>query len=254
MFCSKCGSQMADGVRFCKNCGSSIDSLAQASTESTVPQYQNQGQAQPFIQTQPPVYPSASMGGGIGFSPRINDPAFAKYTKNSNKFAMVFSLIMAVVAVVGFTIYGQSSSEMGNPQAFFIGCGIGGMFIVIAVFQVMGKKSSKTWDGQVVDKRIEQKKRQQNNGDDTSYTEKYTEFTVFIRSNEGKDHKIRVENDATIYNYYTIGDHVRHHGVSNTYEKYDKSQDTIIFCNACASLCDIHDDYCKRCKCPLLKS
>ena len=61
------------------------------------------------------------------------------------------------------------------------------------------------------------------------------------------------KDDATQYNYYKIGDKVRHHGGINTFEKYDKTGDTIIFCNACATLCDIDDDVCFRCKCPLLK-
>ena len=37
------------------------------------------------------------------------------------------------------------------------------------------------------------------------------------------------------------------------YEKNKKSNDSIIFCNACSSLNDIEAEYCFRCKCPLLK-
>ncbi len=62
-----------------------------------------------------------------------------------------------------------------------------------------------------------------------------------------------VEDDDTLYNYYRIGDRVRHHAGLNSYEKYDKTRDSIIFCAACATLCDIGDDVCYRCKCPLLK-
>ncbi len=32
-----------------------------------------------------------------------------------------------------------------------------------------------------------------------------------------------------------------------------ESKDGIIFCNACATLCQISDHVCLRCKCPLLK-
>ncbi|MDW7669506.1 MAG: hypothetical protein SCJ93_11835 [Bacillota bacterium] len=46
------------------------------------------------------------------------------------------------------------------------------------------------------------------------------------------------------YNYYQTGDKVRHHAELNTLEKYDKSKDKIIFCNACAYLNDIEDEYC----------
>ena len=188
----------------------------------------------------------------MGFSSKINDPAFAKYLKNTNRWSAIFSIIIAVAAVIGFYIYGETSSEMENPQALYMGLGIGGMFLLIALFTIIGRKKSTTWDGTVVDKKIEKKRRSQSSGDD-HYWENYTLFTVFLRSDSGKKHKISVENDDTLYNYYQVGDRVRHHKGLNSYEKYDKSRDSIIFCNACASLNDIRDDYCFRCKCPLLK-
>lgn len=57
---------------------------------------------------------------------------------------------------------------MDNPEALFIGLGIGGMFIAIAVIQIIKRKSSKTWDGEVVDKKTEKKKRKR-------YTNRYTD-------------------------------------------------------------------------------
>lgn len=188
----------------------------------------------------------------IGFSSKINDPAFSKYIKNTNRWSAIFSVIIAVAAIIGFYIYGETSSEMENPQALYIGFGIGGMFLLIALFTIIGRKKSTTWDGTVVDKKIEKKRRSQSSGDN-HYWENYTLFTVFLRSDNGKKHRISVENDNTIYNYYQIGDRVRHHKGLNSYEKYDKSRDSIIFCNACASLNNIQDDFCFRCKCPLLK-
>ena len=223
MYCSNCGSQLTENAKFCPGCGS-----AQAAPVQTV--LLNQG-----------------------FSPRINDPAFAKYLKNTNRWSAIFSFILAIAAVIGFFIYGENSSEMDNPEALFIGLGIGGMFILIALFQILGRKKSKTWDGVVVDKRIEKKQRKRYSGDDDYYWVDYTVFNVFIREDSGKIHTIRVEDDDTVYNYYKVGDRVRHHAGLNSYEKYDKSTDTIIFCNACASLNDISSDICFRCKCPLLK-
>ncbi|HNW03847.1 MAG TPA: hypothetical protein PKI76_00485 [Oscillospiraceae bacterium] len=46
---------------------------------------------------------------------------------------------------------------------------------------------------------------------------------------------------------------MRHHAGLSTLEKYDKTGDRFIPCNACGTLCDIQEDYCFRCKCPLLK-
>ncbi len=186
----------------------------------------------------------------IGFSQKINDPAMARYVKNTNRWSAIFALIIAVVAVAGFYIAGETSSEMENPEALYIGLGVGSMFLVIALFQIVGRKNSTTWDGTIVDKKVKKKRRRD------KYQESlidYLEYTVSIQANNGKMHYSSADDDDTIYNYYQIGDKVRHHKGLNTYEKYDKSKDTIIFCNACASLNDSNADFCFRCKCPLLK-
>lgn len=192
-------------------------------------------------------------GSRVGYSTRIKDPDFARYVKNTNRWAALFSVIMAFAAVAGFYIAGEMGADnMENPQALFIGTGIGCMFLLIALFAMIGRKRSKTWDGVVVDKKVKKKQRRQGSEDDYYYAD-YLEYSVTVQEKDGKKHKMTAEDDDTVYNYYQIGDRVRHHAGLNSYEKYDKSEDSIIFCNACATLCDINDDYCYRCKCPLLK-
>jgi hypothetical protein len=188
----------------------------------------------------------------MGYSPKINDLAFSNYLNNIKKWSIIFASILASVAIVSFYIYGETSSEMGNPESLYIGLGIASMFILIAVFQIISRNRSVTWDGSVIDKKQVLKKRKMKY-DNTNSWKEYMEFTVFIRRDNGDMHRITADDDDTLYNYYTIGDKVKHHKRLNSYEKYDKSKDTIAFCNACASLNDIHDDYCFRCKCPLLK-
>lgn len=65
----------------------------------------------------------------------------------------MFSFILAVIAVAGFFIYGETSIEMDNPQALYIGLGIGTMFVLIAIIQTLTRKRSKDWDGEVIDKK-----------------------------------------------------------------------------------------------------
>lgn len=189
----------------------------------------------------------------IGYSAKINDPAFARYMKNANRWAAIFAGGLAIVAVVGFYIAGETSSEMKNPDSLYIGLGIGGMFLLIAFFQIMGKRRSHTWDGMVIDKTAIKKHKRNRTGDDDYIRVDYMEYTVHIRDDKGRKHRIRTENDHTRYDYFQIGDKVRHHKGLNTYEKYDKSHDSVIFCNACSSLNDIQGEYCSRCHCPLLK-
>lgn len=230
MYCNQCGAELPDNTNYCIVCGVR----------------QNPAQT-----VRLPVNNSLK-----GFSDKINDPDFAKYLKNTNRWAAIFSVGLAIVAVSGFTIAGALGVDnMENPQAFFQGLGVGGMFLLIALFTIIGRKRSRTWDGTVVDKRItkKRKKRSRDGGSDDYYYADYLEYLVLIGADDGKTYRIVDEDCDTRYNYYRIGDRVRHHGGLNSYEKYDKSGDSIIFCNACATLCDISDDYCFRCKCPLLK-
>lgn len=240
MYCRNCGASLKDTDTFCTSCGAK-----QTTAQST----------QPMAQAAPaPVQPSALTSTGLrGFSPKINDPAFEKYIKKTNQWAAIFSIGIAVIAVIGFTVYGEIGSEIQNPQAFYYGLGIGGMFLVIGLLTILSKKSGKTWDGTVVDKRIQRKRRRQNTGDDDSYWVDYMEYSVIIRSDDGKTHVIKVENDDTLYNYYIVGERLRHHGKLNTYEKYDKTGERVLFCAACASMNPIENECCFRCKCPLLK-
>ena len=227
MYCKHCGTALPDDTRFCTGCGAQT------------------GEA---TDNRPPTG-----SGRVGYSQHIQDPAFARYLKSTNRWSAVFSVILAVAAVIGFTIYGEVSSEMENPQALFIGLGIGGMFLLIALYTILARKRSKTWDGVVVDKTVKEKTRRHDTGNNDSTIDYYTEYAVIVRDERGKNHRLTAEDDRTVFDYFQVGDRVRHHAGLNSYEKYDKSHDSIIFCNACATLCQINDDVCFRCKCPLLK-
>lgn len=252
MYCSSCGSKIADTANFCNYCGNQIIQTNSNNKENKqIIDYEETKQSIPMqTVTASPVNTNSSL---IGYSNKINDPAFAKYIKNSNRYAGIFGVFLALAAVIGFTIAGEVSNDLENPEALLYGCIIGGMFLLITFFSILGKKRSKTWDGIVIDKKIEKKQRKVNSNSEDAYTETYMLYTVLIRSDEGKKHEIHVENDDTLYNYYHINDKVRHHKGLNSYEKYDKSKDTVIFCNACATRHSIQEEYCRRCKCPLLK-
>ena len=58
-----------------------------------------------------------------------------------------------MIVIVGFYIYGEKSSEMDNPQALYIGLGIGGMFLTIALLSTISRMRVKQWDGVVIDKK-----------------------------------------------------------------------------------------------------
>lgn len=227
MYCHQCGSMTGQDAKFCTSCGAR----------------QTIGNPDGAVKAR----------GLAGFSNRITDPAFARHIKNSNRWSAIFSVILAAAAFIGFTVAGELGVEdMENPQSLFIGIGIGGMFLSIALFQIIGRKRSRTWEGTVVDKTSKKKERRLGSDDD-SYTDYYMEYVVTVQEDGGKRHRLVTEDDTTVYDYYKVGDRVKHHGGLNSYEKFDKSGDSIIFCAACASLNSIEEEYCARCKCPLLK-
>jgi hypothetical protein len=228
MYCRNCGTGLPDASDYCTGCG-------QRQTQRDNGAWQGAAAAR------------------VGYSPRISDPAFARYQKNTNRWSAIFAFLLAVAAVVGFSIAGEAGVDgMENPQALYIGLGIGAMFLLIALFQILGRKRSRTWDGVVADKKSAKKQKRVNSGNEDYWVD-YMEYIVYIRADSGKTHRIRTEDDDTLFSYYQIGDRIRHHAGLNSYEKYDKSKDTIIFCAACASLNKLEDEFCFRCKCPLLK-
>lgn len=189
----------------------------------------------------------------IGYSRKIDDPAFKKYLKHEGQWAIGFSVVIAIIAIVGFTVAGEMGIEdMENPESMMIGFGIGSMFLIIALIQVFSKKGTKTWDGVVFEKKAIKKRKKRTSGDDTYY-EDVMIYSVIIKKDSGGEHEISTENDDTLYRYYKEGDRVRRHGGLKSFEKYDKSNDDIIFCAACATLCDINEEMCPRCHCPILK-
>ncbi len=91
MYCINCGTQISESASFCPACCNGIDQTSQSAP------------------------PTANLR---GFSTRIGDPAFAKYVKNSNRWASIFSIILAVAAVVGFYIAGEMGVEDMKREGF----------------------------------------------------------------------------------------------------------------------------------------
>lgn len=113
----------------------------------------------------------------------------------------------------------MGAEGMENPQSLFIGMGIGGMFIVIALLQILGRKRSITWDGTVEDKKVKKKTERHTYGNYDVRYEDYLEYSIVIRGDSGEKHVRKAKNNDIIYNYYSVGDRVRYHAGLNSYEK-----------------------------------
>jgi hypothetical protein len=224
MYCKNCGTALSGNARFCASCGA--DQGGETQTEQT-------GGAQPLV----------------GYSDKINDPRIAATLKKMNKSGMIFILVLAAAAVIGFSVAGVL--EVGGfelPSAFFFGLILGGLLIVIALFQRARGKKDDTWDGVVIDKTFKR----------ASYAERKsgdhrTNYFVHIRRDDGSAKKIPCTEE--LFHYYKIGENVRHHAgtLAHVLEKFDKSRDSVIYCVVCSTKNEIHNDICRRCKCPLMK-
>lgn len=185
-----------------------------------------------------------------GFSQKINDPSYTVFQQKSDKWAIGFAVFLAIAAIIGFPIYGQVSGELELSQSLLYGALIGGMFLIIAFAQTLKKKKDTTWDGEVTNKRSY--RRQNNNDPNNVSISYYTVYEYKVRRDNGKIYTHRNNDNDAIYNYYNIGDKVRHHKGFYIYEKYDKSNDEYIFCIACGTRNPIENTHCRKCKVPLL--
>lgn len=188
----------------------------------------------------------------VGFSEKIGDQAYDRYRKSSRKWSYIFSLILAIVAVVAFSVYGSVSKTIDFPYSLLYGVAIGGMFVMIATLQDLKRRKDTTWEGKVIDKKTYQKTEVRNVGGRRK-TYRYTLYVLKVMRQDGKVYTHKFKDNSTAFDYYQIGDAVKHHRGLYLYEKYDKSKDSQILCVACGTFNDIHDDFCKRCKVPLLK-
>lgn len=205
-----------------------------------------------------PYPPPRVVRGRVGYSPRINDPIFAKYRSRNLVWAVIFTVFMFFAAVIGFYIYGENSSDITTDEAISQGIILGLIFVAFGVGSIINRLRKRNWDGVVVNKT---KKVHRDDDDDdnnatiTVYIGRKTtmRYTIHFRDDRGKKRRYVFENDPVRFNYFQVGDRVRYHAKMETYEKYDKSRDTIIFCNLCRKQNDIAADTCYYCKGPLLK-
>lgn len=223
MYCENCGTTLSENTRFCTSCGVENNRPAQ----------------------------TVDSGGRslVGYSDKINDPLIAETLKKINKSGTIFTFVLAVAAVIGFTVAG--AAEVGGfelPSAFFMGLAIGALLIVIALFQRVKGKKDRAWDGVIADKTFKE----------PTYSERQkgdykTQYYLHVRRDDGTIKVIGCTEE--LFHYYQIGEQVRHHAgtLEHVLEKYDKSHDSVIYCIVCSTKNDIQQDNCNRCKSPLMK-
>lgn len=251
MFCENCGNKLESNQKFCDKCGTPIQSAPES--VQTNPSYPNNTIASqpppPYQQNHQPV--GSQIPARVGFSERINDPALQKLVGKRNKSTLLAAVIASFIALAGSIIAGIYKEELAFPRSLLLGGLLSAFFLIFAFSQSVKSKKDTTWDGKVVDKLS--KRKRIDSGEDSRRT--YTTVYVLVvqRDSDGKIFKHEFPTAAGHYNYYEIGDIVRHHKGFYLYEKYNKTYDNEVICISCTKLRNINDDFCKTCKVPLLK-
>ena len=186
----------------------------------------------------------------VGWSDVANSPEMVETIKKNKRSAVGWTWVFTLLFPVGFLIAGLLSDEVPLNEALIIGIGLGLLILAINLWRIAGMKKP-VWDG-VVMKKVE-KKRYKRDNDDVS-SQSYMEYIVLIRTERGKKKRIvERQRDRAMYDYLDVGDRVRYHSALETYEKYDKSKDQVIYCNVCRLRNSIRNDRCERCNNLLFK-
>lgn len=227
-FCSKCGSALLPEARFCNSCGAKIDSGGEI-----------------------PVTKESSHNPNplIGWTSHHLDPVVIQRAGKNKRNAWIFTIILTIFFPAGFTIAGILMDDMPLNEAVIIGTGLGVLMLIIGIVRISRMKFG-VWEGVVIDKH---KKQKIDNSQDDSIVRYKTVYTIVVTQDSGKKHTLRYVNNPAMYNYFNVGDKIRCHLPFGTYEKFDKSRDSSIYCNICGTVNDIAKDNCKYCRLPLFK-
>ncbi len=261
MFCPNCGNKITEGMAFCSSCGTKIQTNAPGVCKACGAKLPEGaefciGCGAAVLQPMEPsraAAPARSQGGTglVGFSDRYNCPEILAAAQKNKKSSIGCMWILAFVPLIGFPIAGLLMADFPFGESLIIGIGIALVMLVVNLLALRRTKQP-MWEGVVVNQYSKEKSEHRGGEDDNYRT--YTEYTTIINTDAGKKKTI-VEKDSGrhMYDYLSVGDRVRFHPKFGTYEKYDKSKDSIIYCNVCSMMNPIQNDRCKRCNNLLFK-
>ena len=188
--------------------------------------------------------------GLVGWSLHSSAPEILEAAKKNRKSAMGCAWALLIVFPLGFLLAGLFMDEMPLNEALVIGAILGITMFVINLIRIKDLNKP-MWEG-VVTAKFHKERREHKRGDDSFRY--YTEFTVVIKTEAGKTKRI-VERDSRreMYDYLAVGDRVRYYPAFDSFEKYDKSNDIVIYCNVCRMRNSMESERCKRCNKLLFK-
>lgn len=184
------------------------------------------------------------------FSDKIAMEEFSQSRTKTKKATLIFGVIVVLAIWIGFFAL-ASAGEIAMTTALLQAAVVTGIILLFTVFKGFKSRKEVTWTGEIVDKKIEQRRERENYGDKTRFEMK-THYFIFIKEDGTQQIKRWEVISREHYNYYAVGDRVKHHHGFTYYEKNDKTNDDTIICIACGRLTGIEQSNCRFCKLPLL--
>lgn len=225
MLCKKCGAQITENTEFCKECGTATGEAASLASGDTT--------------------------GLVGWSTRYKDPEIIAVIKKKNKGVISYAWALVLVFPIGFLIAGLFMKTMPLAGGLIIGVALGLLIVGINMVFIKNRRNQ-IWEG-VITEKYQREKREDNDSDADSDHDDDTDYVLVVEKTNGQKHHMIYHNRREIYDYFQIGDRVRYYVGLSTYEKYDKSGDSIVYCNVCSAENPILNDRCKRCNNLLFK-
>lgn len=249
MFCEECGKKIPDNVEFCPECGTKVKKEPAEASAQPEPAVQQESEekaaetAEKFTAEETQEQFSFTPV-RLGFSNKINDPAFGTALKKNAKATLIFGIVLILLPIIITLIIAISKSDM---KILAGGAFISAVFLVFWVVSAIKEKAKRQWDGTVISKRIEHRK--------VRNRDEYTDMCIIdITTDNGRKKKIEEKKGFTkYYSYLQPGDRIRFHPrFTNYYEKYDKTHDQSTFCPVCGKMVPLSQDRCS-CGVPVLK-
>lgn len=178
--------------------------------------------------------------GLVGWSTRYQDPEIMAAIKKKYKAGISYAWALVLVFPFGFLLAGLFFQTRLLAVGLIIGVGLGLLMVGLNWFYIKNQRKQ-IWEG-VITEKYQKEKPEDDDSDDEGI-----DYVLVAQKTNGKKHHMIYHNRPEMYDYFQIGDRVRYHVGLSTYEKYDKSQDRIIFCNVCSAENPIANDRCEHC-------
>lgn len=241
MICPKCGKSLPADAKKCRYCGQD-QGLPYTEEQSGGPDMKSEKKEE-------------SAAGYIGWSSLYFQPDVQKYVSKKKRVALRRALYIVVLPFIIFFALGLVFPQLNTTVFMWIGIGLSLLMIPFVVRRYI-QLATPVWEGEVISKSEEKRAYRQSKKEKDSNEQAitYIEYKVNIKKDDGKLFKLSDKNKSVYYDFFNVGDRVRCFPIFETYEKYDKTKGSFIFCLVCGQKNPIENVQCEACKAMLFKS